>query len=80
MMKSAKQVIKAGLIAGLMLVPHIVHAYEEKSWFGYTALATAAYNGDCYEINRLLDVGADINAVENYNYTPLMIAIQFFIY
>lgn len=50
-----------------------VHQIDE---FGKTALAYAAANGNEYMINCILQAGADINARDNLNKTPLMYAVS----
>lgn len=50
-----------------------VHQIDE---YGKTALAYAAANGNEYMINCILQAGADINARDNLNKTPLMYAVS----
>jgi ankyrin repeat protein len=49
---------------------------HQKDEFGKTALAYAAANGNEYMINCILQAGADINARDNLNKTPLMYAVS----
>jgi ankyrin repeat protein len=49
---------------------------HQKDEFGKTALAYAAANGNEYMINCILQAGADINARDYLNKTPLMYAVS----
>ena len=43
---------------------------------GDTALHMAAYSGNLLIAEQLIDCGADVDAVNNYNETPLMYAAR----
>ena len=56
--------------------PFFPEQEQKRGRFGRTELHDACYNGNIDQVNRLLAIGSNINAVDNFGNIPIELAVM----